>query len=254
MPIPAGTTGDTVDEKPKGPPTKNTVNARKTSFMSSTQRFLPIAEIREDSLILKNGGIRAVLKVHALNFSLKSEVEQQGIISGYQSFVNTLTFPIQILIRSSRLNIDPYLKKLEEKSVAHTNPLLKSQAVDYAGFMEKLVNVAEIMQKSYYIIVPVDANVATKRGLLTRFIDWMSVDDTKAKALQRNRDFKNSGKVLRDRVTLIQSGLEGIGITMERLKTPELVQLFYQVYNPETSQKEKFSTLQDLNLEKSMLI
>ena len=253
MPVPTTSAGDNSDAK-KNASTKNTVNSRKTSFMTCTKRYLPIAEIREDSLILKNGGIRAVLKVHAVNFSLKSEVEQQGIISGYQSFVNTLTFPIQILIRSSRLNIDPYLKKLEEKSVAHTNPLLKSQAIDYANFMEKLVNVAEIMQKSYYIIIPVDANVKMQRGLLTRFIDWMSVDDTKAKALQRNRDFKNSGKVLRDRVTLIQSGLEGIGITMERLKTPDLVQLFYQVYNPDTSQKEKFSTLEDLNLEKSMLV
>jgi hypothetical protein len=146
--------------------TPDTVRSKKKSLVSSTQRYLPIAEIKEDTLVLKNGGLRAVLRVNSLNFNLKSEVEQQGIISGYQSFVNTLIFPIQILIRSTRLNIDPYIKGLQEKSLTQENPLLKDQTLDYADFMEKLVDIADIMQKSFYIIVPLDALTDTKRTLI----------------------------------------------------------------------------------------
>lgn len=233
---------------------KDTVRVGKRNFMLSTQRYIPIAEIREDTVLLKNGGLRAVMKVHALNFNLKSEVEQQSIITGYQAFVNTLLFPIQIVVRSTRLNIDPYLRTIQEKAKGLGSTLLKNQTNDYAAFMEKLVSVADIMQKHYYIIIPVDGTRSSQRGLLSRFYDWLNVDDTKAKALQRNRDFKNYSKIMRDRVTLVQSGLESIGITVERMKSPELAQLYYQIYNPETSQKEKFGSLGDLNIEKGMMI
>ncbi len=233
---------------------KDTVRIGKKNFAMSTQRYIPIAEIRDDTVLLKNGGLRAIMKVHALNFNLKSEVEQQSIIAGYQAFVNTLIFPIQIVVRSTRLNIDPYLHAMQEKANKQTNLLLKNQTNDYANFMEKLVSVADIMQKNYYIIVPVDGASSSQRGLLSRFLDWLNVDDTKARAMQRSKDFKNYSKIMRDRVTLIQSGLESIGITVERMKNQELVQLYYQIYNPETSQKEKFGSIGDLNLEKSMLM
>ncbi len=234
--------------------TPDTVRSKKKSLVSSTQRYLPIAEIKEDTLVLKNGGLRAVLRVNSLNFNLKSEVEQQGIISGYQSFVNTLIFPIQILIRSTRLNIDPYIKGLQEKSVTQENPLLKDQTLDYADFMEKLVDIADIMQKSFYIIVPLDALTDTKRTLMQRFMQWLAAEDTKGKALERSRVFRAYSKILRDRITLVQSGLENIGITMRRLKTDELVQLFYSIYNPLTCQKQKFNGIDDLNVDKSLVI
>ena len=233
---------------------KDTVRGKKKLFSASTQRYLPIAEIKDDTVVVKNGGMRAVLKVNALNFNLKSEVEQQGIITGAQSVINTLIFPIQIVIRSARLNIDPYISNIHEKAKSQPNELLHNQALDYADFMEKLVNVADIMQKTFYIVVPMDATAKAKRGLLSRFFDWLSVDDSRAKAIARNREFVAHGKLLRDRVTLIQSGLEGIGISMRRLKTEELVQLYYGIYNPETSQKEKFKNLAELNLDKGVVI
>lgn len=231
----------------------STVRKPKKPFSASTQRYLPIAEIREDTVLLKNGGLRAVLKVNAINFNLKSEVEQQGIISGYQSFVNTLIFPVQILMRSTRLNIDPYIQKLKEKADQQKSALLKSQTLDYAAFMSKLVDVADIMQKSFYVIIPVDALTKEKRGLLQRFFEWMNVDDSRSKALQRSRGFKAYSKILRDRVTLVQSGLENVGLTMRRLNTNELVQLYYAIYNPMTSQKQKFTDVQDLKLDPSAL-
>jgi len=232
---------------------KDTVRSKKKPASASTQRYLPIAEIREDTVILKNGGLRAVLRVNALNFNLKSEVEQQGIISGYQGFINTLIFPIQILIRSTRLNIDPYIKGIQNRAQEQSSLLLKEQTYDYANFMEKLVEIADIMQKTFFVIVPVDAPAKAKRGLLSRFMDWLNIDDTRAKALQRNREFRAYSKILRDRITLIQSGLENVGITMRRLKTDELVQLYYTIYNPMTSQKQKFSHVEDLSPDTSAL-
>ena len=243
--------GSTVSQQGKA--MKDTVRGKKKSQTVSTQRYLPIAEIKEDTVILKNGGLRAVLKVNSLNFNLKSEIEQQGIIAGYQGFINTLIFPIQILIRSTRLNIDPYLKSLRDKIDAQTNPLVKEQTIDYISFMEKLVNIADIMQKNFYIVVPVDAPSKEKRGMFSRFFDWLNVDDTRGKALQRSHEFHSYSKILRDRITLIQSGLENVGITMRRLKTDELVQLYYTIYNPISSQKQKFNSNDDLNIDKSAL-
>ncbi len=237
----------------QGAAIKDTVRKKKSAKVLSTQRYLPIAEIKEDTVILKNGGLRAVLKVNSLNFNLKSEVEQQGIIAGYQGFINTLIFPVQILIRSTRLNIDPYIKGMKEKADKQTSPLLKDQTIDYANFMEKLVDIADIMQKNFYIVVPVDAPTKAKRGVLSRFFDWLNVDDTRAKALQRSREFHSYAKILRDRITLVQSGLENVGITMKRLKTDDLVQLYYTIYNPTSAQKQKFNSVSDLNVGKSEL-
>ncbi|OGJ60341.1 hypothetical protein A3A67_03770 [Candidatus Peribacteria bacterium RIFCSPLOWO2_01_FULL_51_18] len=239
--------------KKNEPQVLDTVRGKKKPQSASTQRFLPIAEIREDAVVLKNGGLRAILKVNALNFNLKSEVEQQGIISGYQGFVNTLIFPIQILIRSTRLNIDPYIKGLENRAEKQTSLLLREQTNDYAQFMQKLVEIADIMQKSFYVIVPVDAPTKAKRGLIARFLEWLSVDDTRTKAQQRNREFRSFSKILRDRITLIQSGLENVGISMRRLKTEEIIQLYYTIYNPLTSQKQKFSSIEDLNPDKAAI-
>lgn len=232
----------------------STVRGKKKSKTVSTQRYLPIAEMKEDTVVLKNGGLRAVLKVNALNFNLKSEVEQQGIIAGYQSFVNTLIFPVQILVRSTRLNIDPYIQTIKDRADVQKSPLLKEQTVDYAKFMEKLVDIADIMQKNFYVIVPVDAPSKVKRGLIQRFMEWMNVDDTRSKALQRSREFRAYSKLLRDRITLVQSGLENVGITMRRLKTEELVQLYYGIYNPVTSQKQKFANLEELNADPAALL
>ncbi len=229
------------------------VNKHSRHFAASTQRYLPIAEIKEDTVMLKNGGLRAVIAVNAMNFNLKSETEQEGIISGYGSFMNTLTFPIQIMVRSARLNIDPYIADLREMGEKQTNMLLKKQTTDYASFVERLINVADIMQKKFYLVVPIDGYTQSKKGLMSKFLEWINVDDTKAKAIQRSHEFNGLSKLLRERVLLVQSGLENIGITSKRLSTTELVQLYYNIYNPQSSQKQKLDALDPLNIDKSVL-
>lgn len=240
---------------PATPPAsgKSTVRQRKKTALTSTQRFLPIGEIRNDTVLLKNGGLRAVIQVEALNFNLKSETEQQGIIAGYESFVNTLMFPLQIVIRSSKLNIDPYILQLRGIAASQQNELLKNQTLSYADFVEKLVDIAQIMQKHFYVVVPLDMKIRQK-SLFEQFFGWLQQDDSWLKAAQRNREFNAGKKSLQERVNLVQAGLENIGLQSKRLETHELIELYYGIFNPSTSQEQKLpSDLGQMKFAKNVL-
>ncbi len=223
---------------PGAVPPKSTVRQRKKTTLVSTQRYLPIAEIRNDTVLLKNAGLRAVLEVEALNFNLKSETEQAGIISGYESFVNTLNFPLQIVIRSSKMNIDPYLVSLRELAEKQQNELLRNQTYAYANFIERLIDVADIMQKRFLVVVPYDQS-ARPKTLFEQFFSWMSPDDSTSKAAERYHSFASGSRQLKERTQLVESGLENIGLKSTRLSTQKLIELYYQIYNPKTSQEQK---------------
>lgn len=239
-------------ESTTNPKAKDTVRKRKRSKKSATQRYLPISEIRNDTVILKQGGLRAVLQVEALNFNLKSETEQMGIIAGYQSFVNSLTFPIQISIRSSKLNIDPYINQLKAMAAKQENPLLKSQINTYSDFVDRIVDLADIMQKRFYVVIPYDS-AEEKRSVFSQFMSWMGIDDTSGKATSRYRQFNEKNAKMRDRINLVQTGLQNIGLSSKRLTTKQLIELYYQIYNPKTSQEQKLTGLTELNTENLVL-
>jgi len=229
-----------------GSKAKDTVRNRHALSLAATQRFLPIAEIRGDTVILKNGGLRAVISVEALNFNLKSETEQKGIIAGYQSFVNTLNFPIQIVLRSTKINIDPYLNKLKAIADKQKNLLLKEQTVEYSAFIERIVEAADIMQKRFFVVVPLDDSPERKSAFAS-FMEWIGLDDSSARALKRHQQFERRTTPLRDRVSLVETGLNNIGLVTRRLNTRDLIELYYQVYNPATSQEQKLSPMGTLN-------
>jgi type IV secretory pathway VirB4 component len=222
---------------------------------ASTQAFLPIAEIRHDTVIVKNGGLRAVLAVGSMNFSLKSEEEQQAIIVSYQQFLNTLSFPIQIVIRSRKLNIDAYIAHVEELAQKQTNPLIKEQTLDYARFIERLVDVSDIMQKRFYVIVPMDpAAGAVRASFIGKYLGWFSGgEDSSVRALSRHRQFEELATSLRDRVNLVQTGLTNVGILSERLTTAQLIELYYETYNPETSHEQELPHVDQLNVKDYVL-
>jgi hypothetical protein len=234
-------------------PEKSTVQARKRQSLATTQRFLPVAEIRGNAILLKNGGLRAVLEVEALNFNLKSETEQQGIIAGYGSFVNSLNFPIQISIRSTRTNIDEYLGKVKESGQKQKSQLLRDQTDSYVRFMQKLIEVADIMEKRFYVVIPLDHS-ARKKTMIENFLDWMHLDDSVGKAMTRNREFPALQKQLNERCELVLSGLQNIGLHAKRMNTKECIELLYKVYNPKTSQTEKIpDDISTLHTEKTTL-
>jgi len=231
----------------KTPKVKSSVKQRKGSSANSVQKFLPIAEIKQDSIVLKNGGMRAVLAVSSMNFSLKSEDEQQAIINSYQQFLNTLSFPIQMVVRSSKLNVDAYVSDLESRASKQKNPLLKEQTLDYSRFIERLVDVSDIMQKRFYVVVPIDPAGIVKISFFAKYMSWFSSADTKEKALSRKRQFEETSGKLRDRVNVVQTGLANVGLPTERLTTSQLIELFYNVYNPKTSQEQKLPGISDMS-------
>ena len=120
----------------------------------STQQYLDIAEIKENTVIMRDGTLRAVLLISSINFALKSEDEQNAIISAYVSFLNNIDFPLQIVIRSRELNIDGYIETLKQKAKEQTNELLKIQTSEYLQYISELVSISKIMNKRFYIVIP----------------------------------------------------------------------------------------------------
>jgi|CXWL01.1.fsa_nt_gi hypothetical protein len=231
-------------------PNKDTVKARPAQQKSAaTQRFLPIAEIHNNTVILKNGGLRAVLQTTSVNFNLKSEEEQNSLVYGYQSFLNSLEFPVQILVRSKKLDIDDYLANLDGIKEKQENPLLKQQTAEYQEYIEKLVEYADIMEKKFYVIVPMDAPTGTKISFIDNFLSHIFPDDSVSKLIKRKRMFKDLRKTLTQRVNQVEQALMSLNIRTTELNSKELIELYYQSYNPITAREEKINELEKVNIE-----
>lgn len=205
----------------------------------STQTYLRISEIREDTLVLKNGGLRSVLKVSSINFNLKSEEEQNAIIYSYQGFLNTLDEPIQIVIRSKKLDIDNYLDDLRERGRKQTNALLQKQTIEYVEYVQKLVEYADIMSKELYVIIPQDPFRAKNQNFLEKFFGFLNAKDSYAQIKQRRDEFDELKKKLAQRVNSVRVGLENCGLSVEELTTKDLIKLFYEINNPMASRYQK---------------
>lgn len=226
---------------------KNTVkNAKQT--LASTQRYLKIAEIRDNTLVLKNGGIRAVLRVSSINFNLKSDDEQNAIIYSYQNFINSIEFPIQIVIKSKKLDIDNYIDTLNDLGEKQTNTLLQRQTYEYIDYIQRLVEYADIMEKEFYVIVPYDSFRSSKPNFVQRFFQNMSPKDSFSELRKRHREFIQLKKSLNQRINVVKSGLEGTGLTVEELNTQELIELFYETYNPLSARNQKIEGLEEIQI------
>lgn len=227
---------------------KETVKKSKKSKLLSTQRYLEFAGVHDDILILKSGGIRAVLEVNSINFNLKSKEEQNSIIYGYQRFLNGLDFPVQILMRSRKLDIDQYLDDLKEKTRHQQNELLKTQMVEYTEYISKLVEYADIMEKRFFVVIPQNPMRAEKTSVWTSFLDKIFPDDKVIEVIQRQKEFKNLKKGLDERANVVKTGLENCGLSVKQLNTEKIIELFYQCYNPQTSRTQKLTSVEDLSV------
>lgn len=214
-----------------------------------TQVYLKISEIRDDTLVLKNGGLRAVLGVSSINFNLKSEEEQNAIVYSYQGFLNTLEFPIQVVIRSKKLDIDEYLDKLRKLGEKQENPLLQRQTYEYVEYISKLVEYADIMQKEFYVVVPYDPYRAQKLTMIQKFLQSLQSKETYDAIKRRHDEFESLKKALNQRVSTVRVGLENCGLKVNQLTTKELIELFYNIYNPEVSRYEKGKQNEQLNIQ-----
>jgi hypothetical protein len=234
---------------PPPPSTQTSVKTGQKNKILSTQLYLKVSEIRDDTAVLKNGGLRAVLRTSSVNLNLKSEEEQNAVIYSYQNFLNALEFPIQIVVRSKKLDLEHYIEKLKKIGVAQGNPLLQKQTFEYIEYVSRLVEYADIMQKEFYVIVPQDPYGQEKRGFLKSFIEMIFPEDNVAKIRQRHSQFTELKKRLTQRVNTVVSGLESCGLRVEPLTTEELIEIFYEIYNPMTSRSQKIKPGDELALE-----
>ena len=225
--------------------TQESVKQAKKAPASSTQTFLKIAEIKNDTVVLKNGGLRGVLKVSSINFNLKSEDEQNAIIYSYQGFLNTLEHPIQILVRSKKLDIDDYLEDLKKVGDNQTNQLLQQQTYEYIEYVSKLVEYADIMEKEFFVIVPYDPFRAQKLNMFQKFFQKMNPKDKYSEVKRNHEEFVKLKKNLSSRINTVKVGLENCGLQVEELDTKALIELYYQSYNPTASRYQKLDELEE---------
>lgn len=214
--------------------------------MPSAQHYLSIAEIQNDTIIMKDGTLRAVLLVSSINFALKNEDEQNAIISSYVSFLNSLDHPLQIVIQSRKLNIKPYLDRLVEQERQQTNELLRAQITDYRAYIIELISLGEIMSKQFYVIVPYDPLSNRQKSFWARIMEV--INPVRGVKLKGERFLKRKYD-LDMRFRQVESGLSSMGLTVARLDTQALIELFYSTYNPDIALIQKMPNLSDVRLE-----
>lgn len=198
----------------------------------TTQEFVPIQEIRDGVVVLKDGGLRAVILANSVNLSLKSYDEQRATIMQFQSFLNTLDFPIQISVQSRKLDIRPYLALLENRMKIQNEPLLKLQTAEYIEFIKNFTESVSIMTKNFFIVVPYTPQVFNyQKGILSG-LSLFSKKDKKGVELEKQLAFEEKRSQLEQRVGVIQQGLGRCGVKSAQLGTEEVVEMFYKVFNP----------------------
>lgn len=219
----------------------------RNKISASTQKYIDIGEIKEDIVVMRDGTMRAVLLVSSINFALKSEEEQNAIIGSYVSFLNNISFPLQIIIQSRELNIEDYILRLKEKEKEQTNELLKMQTGDYIAYIQELVAMSKIMNKKFYIVVPYNPLSDKQKGFFPRLLDLFRPDST---IKMKEKVFNARRKEIMRRVDNVLGGLSSMGLSSVQLDTQSLIELYYNTYNPITSANEKLVDVEKLRVNK----
>lgn len=195
----------------------------------SSQQFLAVDTIRENIIVMKGGGLRVVLMCSSLNFALKSADEQDAIVYQFQNMLNSLDFPVQFVVHSRRLNIEPYLDELGERQKAEENELLKLQIAEYLEFVRSFVEMTNIMSKTFYVVVSYTPAIITT-GFLGGVLSALGMKKEKEEGDADT--FEEYKSQLWQRVDTVVTGLSRLGIRSAPLNTEELIELFYGLYNP----------------------
>lgn len=215
----------------------------------STQKHLPFSEIKDGVVVMKDGTLRRVILVSSLNFALKSEDEQKGIIQGYVQFLNTVDYELQIVIQSRTLNIEKYLAKLDSLSAAQDNELLRKQTKAYRSFIDKLVEDAQIMDKKFFVVIPYSPFSKKKKGFFERASEVLSPASIVKLNDQKFEQYKTE---LDRRVRGALSGLKGVGLKTQVLDTQALIELYYNTYNPVTKQNRRIESIEEMRVDRTI--
>lgn len=203
---------------------------------NATQEFVPIKEVRDGIVLLKDGGMRSILLCSSLNFSLKSEDERNAILLQFQDFLNSLDFSIEIVVQSRKLDIRPYIALLEVQEKNQTNNLMKIQVREYIEFIKSFTENTNIMTKNFFIVVPYSpailhpsetGSIGSRLGLGTK----------RERATATEASFDENRSQLEERLSVVEQGLIRTGIRVARLGTEEVIELFYKAFNPGETEK-----------------
>ena len=201
------------------------------SKTKATQDFVPIREVRDGIVVLKNGSLRAILMTSSLNFALKSQEEQEAILFQFQNFLNSIEFSIQIFIQSRNLDIRPYIALLEERLTAQTNELMKIQIQEYIGFVKNFTESTNIMSKSFFIVVPYTPSILKAKSSALSNFPLMKKSQKESKK-DAQESFEENRSQLEQRISVVEQGLSRTGIRIAQLGTEEVIELFYKMFNP----------------------
>lgn len=227
------------------------VSARPKSNPNSTQNTLQIAEIRDGVVIMNDGSFRSVIMVKSINFDLMSPQEREAVEYSYQGFLNSLYFPVQIYIRSQKVDLRPYIERLDKIRSEHDNMLLALLMEDYIGFIADLSQQTNIMDKRFYVVIPyfpaadIAKAITQSKNFFTGLKDMFN---SKEQHVVINEGDLNKAKdELRNRVQAVLGGLQQCSIQGLPLDTQELIELYYDTYNPDTATRQQLKNFDDLS-------
>ncbi|HEX2792306.1 MAG TPA: hypothetical protein VHO23_01140 [Candidatus Paceibacterota bacterium] len=193
----------------------------------AAQNFVPVQEVRNGVVILKQDGYRGILMCSSLNFSLKSEDEQRAIIGGFQNFVNTLDFSVEIVVHSRKMDIRPYLALLESRAGSQATELMSLQVREYMAFIRNFMDTADIMTKLFYIIVPYAPSAGSEIASAVSFMR----KPAQGAPTGITQSFDEHRIQLEQRMALVAAGLASSGIRAVPLGTEEIIELLYRSFN-----------------------
>ena len=229
----------------------NSTTVKNNFNPNSTQNILEFAEIRDGIVIMNDGSFRSIVMVKSINFDLMSQSEQEAIEYSYQGFLNSLYFPIQIYIHSQKIDLKPYIDKLDKIRLQQDNMLLSLLMANYLDFIENVSSKANIMDKLFYIVIPFypreqpssSGNYGSKNFLM----GLINLFSKKSPHIVINEsDLETAKTELRNRVQSVLSGIAQCGLQGLPLDTQELIELYYDAYNPDTSTRQQLIGIDDL--------
>lgn len=209
------------------------------SNAANSQDLVDISDIRDGVVILKGGGLCKVVMVGGTNFALKSEEEQNVMISGYQNFLNSLDYQVQVVVHSRKVNIERYLSLLESRRTDEPSGLLRNQITEYQEFIRGFVAQFAIMRKIFLIVVPFYPVNGPSASSITSSLPFFGrKKNDEAEKLSAEAQFKESASQLQQRVDAVTEGIHQIGLEAKILENQELIELYYNFYNPDSVERE----------------
>lgn len=231
---------------------KTPAGSRQAINPNSTQNNLQIAEIRDGVVIMNDGSFRSVVMVKSINFDLMSPAEREGVEFSYQGFLNSLYFPIQIFIRSEKVDLRPYIEKLDKIRSEHDNMLLALLMDDYITYIDQLSAQTNIMDKKFYVVIPffpvieAEKSYTSSKNLLDGVVKLFG--NAKTHVVINEKHLEEAKTELRNRVQAVLGGLQQCGVQGLPLDTQELIELYYDTYNPDTATRQQLRNFDDLQV------